>query len=62
MKKLPLFIAAATAGLLIYFLFYKQKNSPYQNTDLDSDIRNDPGKRHVTNVFAKAKDYATTDS
>ena len=60
MKKLPLIIVAAAAGFLFYRLRNNKKNSSLQNADWST--KPGAGNHHVTNVFSKAKGYATAGS
>ena len=54
MKKI-LLITVSAVGLLIYLLFIKKRNNPAEHAE--HDIKPNPGKHHLTNVFAKAKQY-----
>ena len=58
MKTLPLItVSAAAAVLLVYYLFIKKENTFDDNSE--GLIKSHPNEHHLTNVFAKAKQYAT---
>lgn len=59
MKKIPVFTAVATLAFLIYILYNKKSNSLQEN--VNDGLKHEPGSHHITDVFAKAKQYATSD-
>ena len=60
MKRLPAFIAALGLGFLIYAL-YKKSGRFDENTNEITDDNYEPESRHITDVFAKAKNVATSE-
>ena len=58
MKKLLLFTAAAITGLITYHIVSKKHNNTIRNSAFEKKARS--GEHHLTNIFAKAKKYATS--
>jgi hypothetical protein len=61
MKRLPVFTAALAFGFLLYALYKKKLGRYAEDPNEIADVNTENDSRHITNVFAKAKNVATSE-